>query len=137
MPDRLRILLIVIVALGMVVAVRMIHRRRLNLSYSLLWLALAVLLMIFALFPEAVAFLARLAGIDIPLNFVLVAFAFFSLVMMFYLTCIVSRENERNRSLTQTIALLEKRVRELEERQEGLLRRIHILALQQNEQKKN
>ena len=40
MPDRLRILLIVIVALGMVVAVRMIHRRRLNLSYSLLWLAL-------------------------------------------------------------------------------------------------
>ena len=117
MPDRLRILLIVIVALGMVVAIRMIHRRRLNLSYSLLWLALAVLLMIFALFPESVAFLARLAGIDIPLNFMLVAFAFFSLVMMFYLTCIVSRENERNRSLTQAIALLEKRVRDLEEQQ--------------------
>ena len=28
-------------------------------------------------------------------------------------------------------------MRELEERKEGLLRRIHILALQQNEQKKN
>lgn len=119
MPDRLRMLLIVIVALGMVVAVQMIHRRRLNLSYSLLWLALAALLMVFALFPESVVFLARLAGIDIPLNFMLVAFAFFSLVMMFYLTCIVSRENERNRSLTQTIALLEKRVRELEDQQKN------------------
>ena len=119
MPDRLRMLLIVIVALGMVVAVRMIHHRRLNLSYSLLWLALAALLMVFALFPESVVFLARLAGIDIPLNFMLVAFAFFSLVMMFYLTCIVSRENERNRSLTQTIALLEKRVRELEDQQKN------------------
>lgn len=119
MPDRLRILLIVLVVLGTILAVRMIHRRKLNLSYSLLWIALAFLLMIFALFPELVGLLAALVGIDIPLNFVLVAFAFFSLVMMFYLTCIVSRENERNRTLTQALALLEKRVRELEEKKDA------------------
>ena len=40
-----------------------------------------------------------------------------SLVMMFYLTCIVSRENERSRAMTQQLALLEKRIRELEEKQ--------------------
>ena len=115
MPDRLRILLIVIVAVGAICAVRMIHRKKLNLSYSLLWIAMAALLMVFALFPDLVGLLANMVGIDIPLNLVLVAFAFFSLVMMFYLTCIVSRENERNRSLTQSLALLEKRVRELED----------------------
>lgn len=118
MPDRLRILLIILVILGSILAVRMIHRRKLNLSYSLLWIALALLLTIFALFPELVGLLATLVGIDIPLNFVLVAFAFFSLVMMFYLTCIVSRENDRNRTLTQALALLEKRVRELEEKKD-------------------
>lgn len=119
MPDRLRILLIVLVVLSAILAVRMIHRRKLNLSYSLLWIALAFLLMVFALFPEFVGLLATLVGIDIPLNFVLVAFAFFSLVMMFYLTCIVSRENDRNRTLTQALALLEKRVRELEEKKDA------------------
>ena len=41
MPDRLRILLIVIVAVGAICAVRMIHRKKLNLSYSLLWIAMA------------------------------------------------------------------------------------------------
>ena len=47
---------------------------------------------------------------------ILIAFALFSLVMMFYLTCIVSRENDRSRTMTQQLALLEKRVRELEEK---------------------
>lgn len=117
MSDRLRILLIVIVAIGVVVGVRMIHRKKLNLGYSLLWLAMAALLMIAVLFPSVVYALTALVGVDIPLNMILTAFALFSLVMMFYLTCIVSRENERNRALTQQLALLEKRLRELEEKQ--------------------
>ena len=116
MSDRLRILLIVIVAIGAVVAVRMIHRKKLNLGYSLLWLALAAVLVIAVLFPDVVYALTALVGVDIPLNMILTAFALFSLVMMFYLTCIVSRENERNRALTQQLALLEKRVRELEKK---------------------
>ena len=117
MSDRLRILLIVIVAIGVIVGVRMIHRRKLNLGYSLLWLALAAVLAVAVLFPDVVYALTALVGVDIPLNMILTAFALFSLVMMFYLTCIVSRENERNRALTQQLALLEKRVRELEAKQ--------------------
>lgn len=117
MSDRLRILLIVIVAIGVVVAIRMIHRKKLNLAYSLLWLAMVIVLTVAVLFPDVVYALAALVGIDIPLNMILTAFALFSLVMMFYLTCIVSRENERSRAMTQQLALLEKRVRELEEKQ--------------------
>lgn len=117
MSNRLQILLIIVVAVVVVTAVRMIHRKKLNLGYSLLWLALAVVMVLAVLFPELVYALARLVGIDIPLNMVLTAFALFSLVMMFYLTCIVSRENERSRAMTQQLALLEKRVRELEEKQ--------------------
>lgn len=117
MSDRLRILLIIIVAIGVVTGVRMVHRKKLNLGYSLLWLALAAVLVIAVLFPDVVYALTALVGVDIPLNMILTAFALFSLVMMFYLTCIVSRENERNRALTQQLALLERRVRELEDKQ--------------------
>ncbi len=115
MTGRLRILLVLLLAAGSLVGVRMIHRRKLNLSYSLLWIALALVLMVFVLFPDTVAWLAMAAGIDLPLNALFTGFCFFALAMMFYLTCIVSRLNEQNRSLTQTLALLEKRVRELEE----------------------
>lgn len=92
----------------------MIHRRKLNLGYSLLWLALALLLMIAVVFPQTVYALSALIGVDLPINLLLTAFALFSLVMMFYLTCIVSRENEKLRTLTQQLALLEKRLRDLE-----------------------
>lgn len=116
MSDRLRILLIIIVTIGAIVAVRMIHRKKLNLGYSLLWLFLAMVMIVAVLFPDLVYSLTALVGIDIPLNLILTGFALFSLMMMFYLTCIVSRDNERNRALTQQVALLEKRVRDLEER---------------------
>jgi len=116
MSDRLRILLIIIVMIWAMVAVRMIHRKKLNLGYSLLWLFLALVMIVAVLFPDLVYSLTALVGIDIPLNLILTGFALFSLMMMFYLTCIVSRDNERNRALTQQVALLEKRVRDLEER---------------------
>lgn len=116
MSDRLRILLIIIVMIWAMVAVRMIHRKKLNLGYSLLWLFLALVMIVAVLFPDLVYSLTALVGIDIPLNLILTGFALFSLMMMFYLTCIVSRDNERNRALTQQVALLEKRVRDLEEK---------------------
>ena len=119
MSDRLRILLMVLVAIGAVVAVKMIHRKKLNLAYSLLWIAMALVLVVAVVFPETVYGLAVLVGIELPLNMVLTAFALFSLVMMFYLTCIVSRENDRSRTMTQQLALLEKRIRELEEKAGG------------------
>lgn len=72
--------------------------------------------MIAVVFPQTVYALSALIGVDLPINLLLTAFALFSLVMMFYLTCIVSRENEKLRTLTQQLALLEKRLRDLEAR---------------------
>ncbi len=68
MTGRLRILLVLLVAVGSWAGVRMIHRRKLNLSYSLLWIVLALVLMVFVLFPDTVAWLAAAVGIDLPLN---------------------------------------------------------------------
>lgn len=116
MSDRLRILLTCVVLAALIFAVRLIHRKKLNLNYSLLWLFLAVAMLIAVIFPELIYGLARLIGIEVPINMLLLAFAFFSLVMLFYLTTIVSKDNEKSRAMTQQLAMLEKRVRELEAR---------------------
>lgn len=114
MSDRLRILLLVAVVLFGVQAVRMIHRRKLKLGYSLLWMVVGLIMLIAALFPELVARLSKLAGIELPVNMVLTVFAGLSTMMMFYLTSIISRESAKTRSLVQQIGLLEQRIRELE-----------------------
>lgn len=114
MSDRLRILLTCMVIFAMIFAVRMIHRKKLNLNYSLLWLFLAIAMLTAVIFPELIYGLARLIGVEIPINMLLLAFAFFALLMLFYLTIIVSKDNEKSRAMTQQLAMLEKRVRELE-----------------------
>ena len=116
MSDRFRLVLLVVVLVYFVVAVRLIHRKKLSLNYSLLWLFMLLVLLIMILFPQLVYGLTALVGIDLPINMLFTGFAFISLVLLFYLTCIVSRENEKSRTMAQQIALLEKRIRELEEK---------------------
>lgn len=114
MSERLRILLALLVLAYTLTTVRMIRRGRLNLSYSLLWLFLSGVMLLVLIVPQVVDGLTRLMGIDLPINMVLTAFAFFSLAMLFFLTVTASRANEKVRSLVQQMALLEKRVRDLE-----------------------
>ena len=114
MSDRLRVILFILVILSVLAGIRMIHRGKLSLKYSLLWLGMALALIIAVLFPEVIYWLAGLCGVDLPINMLFTAFAFFSLLMIFSLTSIVSQLNDQNRRQTQQLALLEKRLRELE-----------------------
>ncbi|MDO4484842.1 MAG: DUF2304 domain-containing protein [Clostridia bacterium] len=114
MSIRLRILLLIAVLLAFIYIIKMIHRKKLSVNYSLMWLGLGFVLLLFVLFPEIVYSLARLSGVQLPINMLLIAFAFFAMIMLLFLTSIVSKHNEKNRALTQQLALLEKRVRELE-----------------------
>ena len=113
MSERFRLVLLLIVLLYLFVAIKLIHRKRLSLNYSLLWLLMAVVLVVMVVFPNLVYNLTWLLGIDLPIHMIFTGFSFFALVMLFYLTCIVSRDNEKNRTMVQQ---MERRIRELEER---------------------
>lgn len=116
MSERFRLVLLLVVLLYIFVSIKLIHRKRLSLNYSLLWLLMAVVLMVMVVFPSLVYDLTRVLGIDLPIHMIFTGFAFFALVMLFYLTCIASRDNEKNRTMVQQMALMERRIRELEDR---------------------
>ena len=116
MSDRLRLILFLVVVIYAVVAIRMIHRKKLSLNYSLLWLVLAGIMLLAVICPDIVYSFTHVVGVELPLNMIFLFFCFFALVLLFYLTSIVSKDNEKTRSLTQQIALLEKRIRELEDK---------------------
>ena len=67
-----------------------------------------------AVFPRILSWLAALVGIYDPTN-ALFAFMFFcGIIILMSITAIVSKLNEKSKRLIQSVALLEKRVRELE-----------------------
>jgi len=60
--------------------------------------------------------MAKLLGIRTPSNAIFIVEALFSMLIILSLTSIVSLQMLRIRKLTQTQALLEKRVRDLEKK---------------------
>ena len=119
MSVKLQIILTVLVIAADLFILRQIRHKRMSLNYSLLWLSISLLLLIMILFPGLIDRLAALVGITLPINMLFLGFSVFAMMMLFSITGIVSVEHAKTRRLTQQLALLEKRVRELEAGQEA------------------
>lgn len=96
--------------------VHLIHKKTLNLKYALLWLLAGTLMFIVVLFPAIAGWVAKCLGIRTIVNAVFVIGGFFCLAIILSLTSIVSKQTERIRDLTQKLALLDKELRERNER---------------------
>lgn len=87
--------------------VHLVASDRLLLKYSLLWFFLALLLLVAAIFPEALFSLAFLSGFETPANFIFFLGLFCLMAIALSLSVIVSRQATRIKNLTQRLALLE------------------------------
>ena len=92
----------------------LLRNRKIDLKYSLLWLLSAIVLIVATLFPQIIYFLSALIGIETPINLVLIFTGMFSVLIILSLTVIVSKLNKKITELVQSLALLEKRVRDME-----------------------
>ena len=122
MPLPLHLFLIACVAIFFIVLLRYLIKRKLNLKYSLIWILASMVMLIGVIFPQIIIYLCSLVGIQSPANAAFFVAIMFLFILVMMLTAIVSHMNLRVYRNTQTQAILEKRVRELETRlaeQEG------------------
>lgn len=115
LPIRLKVSLLAAVLVFFVIVLSMLKRRRLTLKYTLLWLLTGAVMLIFVVFPELLQSLAGFIGAQTLMNTLYLLIIGFILVLLMMLTSIVSKQTERIAFLAQANAILEKRVRELEE----------------------
>jgi len=86
--------------------IELIRRGRLKERYALLWLFSSLFLLIISLWRDILEGLSRLAGIYYSPSFLfLVAFLFLLLINL-HVTVVISELSEKNKKLTQEIALL-------------------------------
>lgn len=110
----LHIILIIAVITFNVIIIYYLAKNKLNLKYSLVWLAAGAGMFILSVFPDIVTVMGTLIGIATPVNTVFLFAGMFMILIIFTLTIIVSHMNNRIYRMVQEQALLEKRVRELE-----------------------
>ncbi len=116
----LRITLIVAVLIYFVCIVWLLKKRKLELQYTLFWLAGGVVMLLIVIFPDLFMRLMRKFGVVDAINGIFAAVLFIILIILMSMTSIVSKLNSNIRGLTQKCALNEKRIRELEDELEKL-----------------
>jgi hypothetical protein len=100
------------------IVVELIRSRRLRERYALLWLGTAAVMLVFATWRSGLHQLSDALGIAYPPNALFVLAILFLLVLLLHFSTVISKLSDRTTTLTQHIALLEERLRELEERPE-------------------
>ncbi len=106
MTIRLRILLIALSISVLLWLIRQVKTKKLDLRYTLSWLLLDFVLLIFAVFPQLLNAVSRFLGIYSPVNMIFFLGFCFSLLIIYTLTAAVSKQSSEIKRLTQAIALL-------------------------------
>ena len=114
-----RLALVVGVILYLVVIFFLLKKRKLSVQYSIIWLFSGFALLVFALVPYVVLVLGDILHIVNPVNFVFLAAIGFMLLILLSLSASVSQLTEKNKTLTQNAAFLERRIRELEQQMQA------------------
>ena len=114
----LQVLLILgaIALFGMIVW--LIKHKKIEVKYSIIWLAFSATMILFALFPYLVLVLGDISGVANPVNFIFMTLFVFILLILLSVSAVISGFSTKIKRLAQANALLEKRVRELEKKLE-------------------
>lgn len=114
---KLRLIIAGIIIVGILYIINLIRRNRLELKYALSWLVVAAIVLGIDVFPAVMDKLALFLGIASPMNMMFFMGLLFSLVIILTLTVAVSIAAGSVKRLTQKIALLEKRIQNIENRE--------------------
>ena len=112
----LRIAMFVAIVIYYVIIVALIKKKSLSLKYSIMWLAAGIVMLAMAMFPGILAWITEVLGITLPVNALFALMFFCVIIILVALTSIVSKQNEKIKTLVQNQAMLEHRIRELEKK---------------------
>jgi len=96
----------------LLVVLELVRRGYLKERYALLWLGTAGLSLVFGVFPSIITELAHLFNFQYLTVLFAMYFAF-TLALVLCFTIVISRLSDRNRELTQEVALLAHEVNQL------------------------
>lgn len=103
---QLGIIFIMLVVAGSIV--HFLRRKRIDFRYALAWLFVDIIIIIMAIFPQAMVGLSDILGVASPVNMVLFVGLCLALVVIFSLSMSVSRLADKVRKLSQEIAIIRK-----------------------------
>ena len=108
MTPLFRVVLVVVSIGTLATVLKRIQKAKLTIEDSIFWILLAMMFVVFALFPVVPDTLARLLGIYSTANFLFLFMIFILLMRMFSMSMRISTLEDKIRKLVQELALRDK-----------------------------
>ena len=116
-----RVILVIVSLLTMSFMMRKIRQAKVQIEAAMFWVIVALILVVFSLFPGVADACARLLGIYSTPNFLFLFMIFLLMVKVFSMTLQVSQMESKQKELVQKIALAQKEREEPELKMQELL----------------
>jgi hypothetical protein len=107
LDSTVRILAVVMTAVMVGVVLELVRRRLLSERYALLWMVVALLLLVLAVWTELLSWLTDLVGIQVPANFLFLAAFGVGFLLLLHFSVANTRLSEETKILAQEVARLD------------------------------
>lgn len=107
MSGCLRIILIIVSVMTFIYISRKLKKSQLQVMDAFFWIVFSFVLMVIGVFPGIAMFLAKVVGVQSPVNFVYLVVIFLLLLRTFMLTIRISFLEEKVKNLVEEIAIRE------------------------------
>ncbi len=118
MPIILRIVLIAITLVYILILIKAINKKNLQISFSVFWIVSGIILIVALAIPNLVEFVSHKLGFIAPSNMVFCLTIFIAFYLIFNMTIKLAEENKKNTAIIQELSILKKRVKKLEDEKE-------------------
>lgn len=115
MDISLKIFAFIVILFYFVVVLGFLRKKKFDLKYSLLWLLAGIIMFLVVAFPNFIIWVTEKMGIKVASNGIFAICILLEIVIMISMTAALSDFANRIKVLTQNIAILENRIRKLEE----------------------
>jgi hypothetical protein len=111
LDDRVRIVAVILTAVMLGVVLELVRRRRLIERYALLWMTVALVLLVLAIWNQLLSLASSAVGIDFPPNALFVAAFGVAFLLLLHFSVVTSRLSEETKILAQEVARLDAEAR--------------------------
>lgn len=113
MTQRLQVILAAALVLAIILLINQIRKEKLDIKYALPWMTLLAGLLVIDAFPGITDWLARVMGIALPINMLMLLGLGLTVIIIFMLTTMLAKEVEKQKQLIQEVGILKKQVEDL------------------------
>lgn len=107
----------IIVSLGFLFYIsRLIIKGKLREEYAIFWVVSTILLIVFSFWREGLDIIAKIVGVYLAPNLVFTSAIFAILIYLLHLSIVVSQLHDKNKIMSQELAILKEKMNKLEEK---------------------